>query len=87
MVKRSYIPIVYQSICSFLRRWITPGSPPSQASSSRETVPRMGPAGWVLSLAVLGLIAAQPSSAAYVGWQTFSNCGADNNSGICSPCD
>ena len=43
----------------------------------------MGPGGWVLSLAVFGLIAAQPSSAAYVGWQTFSNCGADNNSGIC----
>ncbi len=32
-------------------------------------------------LLVLSLV--QPAAAAFIGWQTFSNCGADNNSGVC----
>ena len=29
------------------------------------------------------LLLAQSASAAFIGWQTFSNCGGNNNSGIC----
>ena len=34
-------------------------------------------------LVVLCLLLAQPGLAATMGWQTFSNCGSDNNTGIC----
>lgn len=37
----------------------------------------------VLGTVAEGLLASNPASAAFIGWQTFSNCGANNNSGIC----
>ena len=38
---------------------------------------------WLLGFAASIFLTVGPASAAFIGWQTFSNCGTSNNSGVC----